>query len=200
MSEEPKNALIVEDTITKEDIVSIRMAQAERGLKQAEADTRAKKSEANAALRKFSDDRLSKITEIGEHYFGEKIAPFISLTKELFDKDISPTYHVKTDKETDEYVGVSVSIDGKNITKALESADVVVLEQFDNQIAEQQDIIETAQAELIEIKRKEKMLPSLERQVKAALAAKVIEKHGGDVNTIVADLAGVTLPGISFDG
>lgn len=184
----------IDNTITKNDIVTMKVAEIELNLKKQLELKRQEKILQREKIKGLQDGRSRLINGFGEDYFGDKVSDLIEVLRG-WGEEVTPSYNMES--QSGQYTNICVRIAGHKLEAKLKARDRQKLVGIDNDLTVAHDTLEDLNEQSLELKRQEKQLPSFERQVSAALTKATVERAGSDINELVAELGGVELPGLT---
>jgi hypothetical protein len=186
-------------TITKDDLVAIRVAEVERQLHEAKLAIIAERRELDKEYEAAQSDRPKVFEEVAIEAIGSHFDKAITALnavrsgKELF----TVSARIEQDEKTGRYAayGCISGIHGTQHDRELSVTQSKRLVAAMKRIEAAAKAISSCEERMLDVKRKLNDIPALERQVKAAVARAVIN-DGGDGSSLLSVISRVTMPGL----
>lgn len=185
-------------TITKDDLVAIRIAEVERALYDQRMAVIERRRAADAALKR-AEVELSEVKSsvayaaVGDRFDNAVVAlDRIVISKDRFDTCAVIRVDPKTKRRM--AVGWIGGISNTEFEKDLTADQNSRVQAAEDAVTTQHAEIKACEEAMLDIKRKIADLPMLERQAKAAVATAVM--GAGDGATLLGIVSKVTLPGL----
>lgn len=187
-------------TITKDDLVAIRIAEVERALHEQKLAVIERRRTAETSLKKAVEEHCKAYRDVAYEAAGTRFDAAIAALNALIRSSdtFSVTAILRFDERTKARHSVC-AIEGISSTElqiSLTAAQNRRIQSVEDAVKDQENEIKSCEDAMLEIKRKIADLPMLERQAKAAVATAVM--GAGDGKTLLDIVNGVSLPGLTY--